>query len=166
MRKMALIGSILLAACSHSGHGQGELVAPAGSAGAEPTAEGVVRFEWQSGSDESHGDIRATLPGGRTFAGEYLQLRADSQTDTMGTHLVRRTLPEWARDPWFGEEPRYLPSGSSDRVVAHLTGPDGVQMRCRFTLENAEAGMDDGGEGSCQLSDQEEVLAAALMASR
>lgn len=166
MRKLALIGSMLLGACSHSGQGQGELVAPSSTAGAEPSAEGVVRFEWQSGSDESHGDLRAALPGGRVFAGEYLQLRADVQTDAMGAHLVRRPVPEWASDPWFGAEPQFLPSGTSDRVVAHLSGPDGVQMRCRFTLESAEAGMAGGGEGTCQLSDQEEVVAAALMSGR
>lgn len=166
MRKLALIGSMVLAACGHSGHGEGALVAPAATAGAEPTAGGTVRFEWQSGSDESHGEIRASLPGGRAFAGEYLQVRADAQTDTMGAHVVAQPLPEWAQDPWFGEAPRFDPNGSSNKVVARLSGPDGVQMRCRFTLENVEAGMAGGGEGSCVLSDQEEIVAATLVVGR
>ena len=39
------------------------------------------------------------------------------------------------------------------RVVANLSAPSGVHMRCNFQLASPDAGMAGGGAGQCQMPD-------------
>jgi hypothetical protein len=162
MQRHAFVWLVFVSACAHTGYGEGVLVAPAAIAAAQPAASGKVEFDWHSQGDASRGELKAELPDGTVYAGDYLQLRADVETYTQGPYLVAPQLPAWAKDPWYGKAPQYNPDGSSDRVVALLTDAAGDQMRCKFSLTDAESGMYGGGAGACLLSDSEQVLDASL----
>jgi hypothetical protein len=48
----------------------------------------------------------------------------------------------------------------SGRVLANLHSEDGEHMRCRFTLISPSRGMAGGGEGRCQLSENDQEISA------
>lgn len=72
----------------------------------------------------------------------------------------------WSRDAWNwdGAWPRYdsvadYVTHYTGKVVAKLKGDHGDEMRCHFTLDDREAGMEGGAAGECQVSNGERITA-------
>ena len=138
-----------LGGCKTAGTVTGD-VHKKGQAGGEP-----VVMMWQSdGGSVTQGTMTATLPGGETYSGPYLQVTSDTSETTMG--------PMWVGwdEGWGGWGPNWGMAGPSQsfgtiysgRVVANLSGNQGDRMRCRFLLASPSSGMAGGGQGECQTS--------------
>jgi hypothetical protein len=121
--------------------------------GSTPSGANAATFNWKS-SDGVSGTINATLPGGKTYSGQYFQITKDTTVDSIG--------PLWAG--WGGRGGRawgYWGVDSSPdfithytgRVVANLAEPSGAHMRCQFQLVHPSDGMNGGGLGQCQMPD-------------
>jgi hypothetical protein len=160
----AILG-LLVTGCHHSGTGSGDLQsAPAPSSGAE-AAEGQAVFSWKSGGDPTRGQIEATLSDGRRFTGEFLQLTETATSTAFTPYWAAWTNPGWgAPGIWYAGPATTTAfiTEYSGQVLAHLRGPSGQKMRCRFVLKRPEAGLAEGAVGDCQLSTGETVFGAAL----
>jgi hypothetical protein len=94
--------------------------------------------------------MSATLAGGKTFSGPYLQVTKQARTEDF--------VPMWAgwgygwSDWTWGAGPNTAFSTVySDRVMANLKSADGKRLRCHFNLNHPSDGMSAGGQGQCQL---------------
>jgi hypothetical protein len=127
----------LAAGCATTRTGSGSAVS-----GTNP-----VKFGW-TGSGNVYGSMTATFANGRTFTGQFSQITSDL------THEFGSQGPIWHQEgpydvgPWLQSVPHY-----TGRVVANLSGSNGVQMRCRFELMRPVDGMAGGARGECQLPD-------------
>ncbi|MDQ3033599.1 MAG: hypothetical protein M3Y87_14360 [Myxococcota bacterium] len=157
-----LVGAALFAlGCASSGVGVGRLTSPG-----KPEAEGNVVFRWRAGLDATNGDIGASLPDGRRFAGRFLQVTSTT---------VAQHLDAWSTlgAPYYGNArggAYWEPVDASSfvtrytgRVMAQLQGPDDEVMRCLFVLEDPVAGPQSGGLGNCELSTGERIDYARLV---
>jgi hypothetical protein len=177
-----------LSACSHEGGGSGTLLVPvnnASSAGGEslinesaagktqsgaktqPTIKtepaGRMDFSWQSGSNASQGSIAASSSDGRTFTGTFLQPTRAMTINDYGPYWSAWAGGWGGAGPWYnGAEADFITTYSG-HVLASLTGNDGTRMRCTFMLRDPSNGMAGGGEGDCQLSNNEKVFHAVLI---
>ena len=120
-----------------SGSGSGSAVS-----GANP-----VKFGW-TGRGNVSGSMTATFANGQTFTGPFSQITSNL------THEFGSQGPIWHQEgpydvgPWLQSVPHY-----TGRVVANLSGSNGIQMRCRFELMRPVDGMAGGAHGECQLPD-------------
>lgn len=158
-----LVTLALLGACAQKGSMQGTVKGPGPGMGA------TVVMNWSSPEGERvQGTLNVMMPNGETYTGPYVQV-------TDGTQDAELT-PYWSGWPdqnwrsWSGGGDADIENGSDEnnsrfqvlygnKVIANLDGDQGGQMRCRFTLMDAVAGMAGGGQGECQLDDGEEVKA-------
>lgn len=165
MRNGMLFAVALLAACKHSGAGEGTLESAVTGAGT--AAEGAVEFSWKTGADPSAGSIQARLPDGETFRGDFLQVTDSASVDTVGPYYRTWSTPTWGGDgPWYsGDVPGFV-KVYSGRVVAHLVGSEGTRMRCNFVLRDPSRGIPGGAAGDCQMSDRKTVFDAKLRGHR
>jgi hypothetical protein len=110
-----------------------------------------VNFGW-SGRGNVSGSMTATFANGRTFTGPYSQITSNL-TDKLGSQG-----PVWHQEGLYdvGPELQSVPHYTG-RVVANLSDPDGIQMRCHFELTTPVAGMAGGARGECQLPDGRSV---------
>lgn len=145
MRRIAIwLGplSLVLAACTSTGTGQGFL---------RNDAEARVQFEWQ-GIGTGSGTLTARFQDGREFSGSFFQVMRAAQTD--------HPTPAWACWPpawsvwasWYQDSGPEFERQYSGRVLANLDGPEGTSMSCRFQLVRPRSGLQGGGHGSCELS--------------
>jgi hypothetical protein len=132
---LLLVG--LAAGCATTRTGSGSAVS-----GTNP-----VKFGWTSRSNV-YGSMTATFANGRTLTGQFTQITSNL------THDLGSQGPLWHQEgpydvgPWLQSVPHY-----TGRVVANLSGSNGVQMRCRFELMRPVDGMAGGARGGCQLPD-------------
>lgn len=158
--KRTLLAVAMLAlpsACTHAGIGAGQLRLAPGT----PSAASA-EFAWQSELDAGQGELRATLPGHEVYAGPFRQIRARTETDSLGLHFVAWNMPVWANDAWYGGPPAHMAGVNSDKVVAWLKSQNGGEMRCKFSLREPDAGMAGGALGECQLWDRRTIDPAEL----
>ena len=134
--------AMLLLGCASMGSGTGKV-----SPGDDP-----VMFTWTSKDGGYTGTMSATVGSGAAFSGPFLQMTSAVRTDTLEPLWTgwQRGWIDWG---FWGPYPdavfaRYY----SGKVVANLKGPDGQQLRCRFHLNDAEAGLNGGGQGECQFN--------------
>jgi hypothetical protein len=154
MKKSCLYGalaSVALAACQTAGTGSGNVRG----------TQKPVAFTWES-TDSVSGNITATFGSGRVFKGTYFQITQDTRVDHLeplwdgwGRPYRRGDWRYWARNPG----PEFVKTYSG-RVLANLHDETGEHMRCRFTLISPSRGMAGGGEGRCQLSENEQQINA------
>jgi hypothetical protein len=118
--------------------------------GSVTPGDAPVKFAWKSTDGGNSGTMSATLAGGKTFSGPYLQVTTDASTVDFA--------PMWAGwdDGWGGWGLGGFPQSAyttqySDRVMANLQASDGQRMRCHFHLNHPIDGMSGGGQGQCQL---------------
>jgi hypothetical protein len=159
MRNLWILSLLVAGACHHAGGGSGTLESAAGAAGSK--SEGPVTFTWQSGADPSQGQIEASLPNGTQFTGTFLQVTSSATVDDYGMYYGAWTNPGWGA-PWYDGPEAGFVTAYSGRAVAHLSAANGTKMRCKFTLRDPASGMTGGGEGDCQLSDNQTVFDANL----
>lgn len=136
--------------CVSTGQLNGRLAVPD-----EPSPN--VKFDFKSDRmNEQEGTLSATLPGGESFSGKYVQI-----TSTTEEHVVAPFFDRWAPywtdwgsfgDPGFhGGDFTAFRTSYSNKVVATLFGDQGDTMRCRFRLGDPPAGLSGGGTGECQV---------------
>jgi hypothetical protein len=142
--------SLALAACQTAGTGSGNVRG----------TRKPVAFTWQS-TDSVSGDITATFGSGRVFKGSYFQITQDTRVDRLDPlwdgwgQPYRGSWRYWTRNPG----PQFVKTYSG-RVLANLHDDTGEHMRCRFTLISPSRGMAGGGEGRCQLSENDQEINA------
>jgi hypothetical protein len=162
MRIRTHVLAIGLFACTHAGGGQGELQKSSSASGSEQN-EGAVAFQWKSGADTSSGSINATLPDGRSFQGTFLQMTSTTVADDYGPYYSTWAEPGWgASGPWYTGSMDEFATRYSGKLMAHLTGTDGTNMRCQFIARRPETGLAGGAEGDCQLSTKETIFDAKI----
>jgi hypothetical protein len=159
MRTPWFFSVVLVAACSHSGAGEGTLETPSTSGGSEN--KGPVSFQWQSKSNASDGSIQAKLPDGKAFNGTYLQITSQASPTDYDMYYGAWSDPVWG-SPWYAGPEDGFVTRYSGRVVAHLQSDSGERMRCAFTLREPISGMSGGGVGDCQLSNKQTVFGARI----
>jgi hypothetical protein len=156
MKKAWILGAVAasmlsLPACQTAGTGSGHVRG----------TQKPVAFTWQS-TDSVSGDITATFGSGRVFKGTYFQITHDTRVDRLGPLWDGWGRPHrrgnwryWSYDPG----PEFIKTYSG-RVLANLHDDTGEHMRCRFTLISPSRGMAGGGEGRCQLSENDQEISA------
>jgi hypothetical protein len=153
-RLMTLAGmtvAMALAGCATSGPIAGQLVIP----GQPPQR---VTMTYRSDRFDESGRLSVTLPSGEHFAGRYVQVTSTTAVETIGPTWASwgPVWTEWGpfNENWItGPNDVYsFRQNYTGRVVATLFGNRGNMLRCRFMLVNPPAGMQDGGNGECQLS--------------
>jgi len=146
---------IALSACTAMGTGNGSL-----SPGGAP-----VTFAWTSSHAGMSGTMSATLPGGETYTGSFLEPSRDvsgEDQDIFSESFERSwvefgaDLPHW--DGW-GPDPDGFEAQYSGWVVVNLQAADGQSMRCRFQLNTPTEGLTGGGQGACRLNNGRSVNA-------
>ncbi len=138
---------MLGAGCATQGIGAGELETPA-SRPDVPRPLGPVNFRWHSdGQVKTRGAISAVLPDGRSFEGRFSQVLHEHQ-------------PIWSLNT-FAADGNEITDYTGD-LLASLHASDGSWMHCWFDLTDPRAGPGGGAEGTCQLSEGEEIEHATL----
>jgi len=103
--------------------------------------------------------MHATLgKGGERFDGKYVRVESAPKAvvTTVYSDWSAQTWEVYAWDPVAeGEVFDYdlFVKRYSGKVLATLFGDRGDAMRCRFTLQDPERGLLQGGVGECQVSD-------------
>ncbi len=146
------LAALALTACQTAGTGSGNVRG----------TQKPVAFTWQS-TDSVSGDITATFGSGRVFKGTYFQITQDTHVDHLEplwdgwgrSHRRGGNWRYWTHDPG----PEFVKTYSG-RVLANLHDNLGEYMRCRFTLISPSRGMAGGGEGHCQLSENQQEINA------
>jgi hypothetical protein len=142
-----------LTACTTLGTGTGS---------AHPDAD-PVSFSWKSTDGGITGTMSATLVGGRTFLGPFLEITRDVRSQDFDPLWSGWPAgwPDWAGLPAWEIGNAFPAIGFttqySGRVMANLQAPDGERMRCRFQLNKPIDGMTGGGQGECQLANGRSV---------
>lgn len=135
-----------------------------------------VQFTWQSSTGGISGRIQTSLPDGEVFQGKYHEITstlADRSSSFCGGwgYGGGYWYGGWYGGPWAG--PGWYWGGAwpyygscdgyityySGQVVAMLEGDRGTKMRCHFTLDQSDAGMNGGGWGECQVSNGDRITA-------
>jgi len=162
MRRLTLVVTIAactaagaVAGCATSGFGEGHVTAPG-----KPEAEGDATFTWRAAADATRGTIRAVLPDGRVFAGEFLQVTTTTQGEELGSYWGGPY--GWAHAGPHADDYSTFVRYYSGRVLAELEGPSGEHMRCHFQLAEPERGPQSGGIGDCEISSGERIGHATL----
>ena len=108
-----------------------------------------ANFSWTA-QGATQGQMTATMADGRTYQGRFFQITRETVVDELGPLWLA-----WAgRNRWRGWD-NWGPQSTtithySGQVLANLQGADGY-MRCQFNLVQPSAGMQQGGQGQCQL---------------
>jgi hypothetical protein len=136
-----LCAGIALSACTTMGIGTGSV-----TPGNTP-----VKFAWKSTDGGNSGTMSATLAGGNSFSGTYLQVTSDAHSVDFNPLWTGWNYGwgDWGFGDRFPQDE--FTTVYSDRVMANLQSADGERMRCRFHLNHPIDGMTGGGQGECQL---------------
>jgi hypothetical protein len=144
--------ALALTACQTAGTGSGNVRG----------TQKPVAFTWQS-TDSVSGDITATFGSGRVFKGTYFQITQDTRVDHLGPLWDGWGRPYRRGGNWrywtYEPGPEFVKTYSG-KVLANLHDDRGEHMRCRFTLISPSRGMAGGGEGRCQLSENDQEINA------
>ena len=167
------VALFLVAGCATEGKGTGTLTQPVTStAGAVPRGagpqsnavakryEGQVRFSWSATEANGRfGTLDATLPDGRTFAGEYAETTKENEKNIPAFFAFDCKWPSCFADD---SKERGAPREFTGRLVARLVSGN-ARMVCSFELSKAAEGPKGGGLGSCVMSDGKHIESAALV---
>jgi hypothetical protein len=134
----------ILVGCKSTGSGSGE----------SRSGDVKVNFTWQQ-SEATDGTLAATVTDAsgqqETYQGKFYQITQNSRIETIGG-LWDPWYPRWGGWADWGPEPEEsFIEHYTGHVVANLSGPDGMRVRCQFQLLRADEGMKGGGQGQCQL---------------
>jgi hypothetical protein len=148
-RRVSLVAMVsaglALAACTTMGTGSGSTA----------TGDQPVNFSWKSRDGGVTGTMSATLPGGETFTGPYLEITSTAQS-TSFFPMWSGWSAGWSDWSWGFGGPAGFQDGTTTnytgKVVANLQGSGALRMRCRFDLNDPPAGMGGGGQGKCQVA--------------
>ncbi|MGB9712190.1 MAG: hypothetical protein ACP5SG_00165 [Dissulfurimicrobium sp.] len=145
----SLLTLMVLAGCTTTGMGRGEMTAKGESA--EP-----VLFKWKSMDGGLSGTMTAILPDA-IYTGRFFQITRQTTREAL-VPMWNGWNEGWSDWPYWGE-PYPDTYGAtqfityySGKVVANLETSGGRHMRCRFNLVDPRSGMAGGGQGECQLS--------------
>ncbi len=157
--RCALLLSAALA-CTSSGRFHGEVTSAEGAAPAP--ARQYVEFTWSENVGGDSGRMYARLANGQTFRGTYHQItrytRASALEGFYGGWYGGGWYGSWGGWPYYGSVDQFI-TYYTGHVVAILQDDAGRQMRCRFELIDAAAGLPGGGTGECQTSGGTRVTA-------
>jgi hypothetical protein len=150
-------------ACTYSGTGDGVILAPSTTPTMLGQARGRATFAWSARGDATEGKIRATLPGGRTFHGTFLQMTSSSRYDSYAPYWGLWTSPRWGYwgPGYYGPSSQFA-THYHGKALAYLEGPNNEVMRCCFMLKKPNEGVAGGAKGDCQLSSQEQIFDVTL----
>lgn len=163
MRGYSALIVIVLAACHHSGSGEGVLASSPAKFKDEHGIAAEVKFSWSSGADVSSGKMQAVLADGTVFNGSFLQVRSTVSSDVAGPYFDAWSSPTWGvGSPWYAGARDEFVTIYGGETLAHLKDQKGDRMRCRFVLRDPVAGFVGGAEGQCQLSTGETIFDAEL----
>lgn len=120
-----------------------------------------VAFFWESDDSGVSGTMTTTLPDGEVFAGPFYEVSSETSPETLGGLHETWYGPQWRSDEAWPQHPspQEFLTYYTGRVVAVLSGEDGTNMRCHFTLDDGARGMAGGGHGECQLSNGQAIAA-------
>lgn len=159
----ASVALFLVAGCAAEGKGTGTLTQPVTSTHSAAVAkkyEGQVRFAWKATEANGRfGTIDATLPDGRTFAGEYAETTKENEKNIPTFFAFECKWPSCFSDD---SKERGVPREFTGRLVARLVS-GGQRMVCSFEIATPAEGPKSGGLGSCVLSDGKHIESAALV---
>jgi hypothetical protein len=147
----ALVGVLLYASCQKNSV---EVEDPAQVSAEKGSATHVT---WKSdGGSTTDGTIQADVPGHGLFSGNYLQINTREDAERAGPYFAGAWYSGWnAWDGWNVEAgPALLPQYAGE-VITVMRSERSEHMRCRFQLTSTYAGLDGGGIGQCQLSNQQ-----------
>lgn len=148
----SLIAASTLLGCTTMGQGSGFIPA-------SKSHDQAVAFNWKSKNGGQSGTLSATLPNRKVFSGPFFQITSQTEVDD-----IEPLWNGWDYG-WFGWnywDPRHeigFITRYSGKVVANLVSSSGDHMRCRFHLGHPYQGMSGGGDGECQLQNQEQLNA-------
>lgn len=152
-----------VAACTASGFGSGQLTPPLTTTAAQVevgASQGPVVFYWKSdGASWERGTIRADLPRGRTFTGEYLEPSSVSEGYSTSFGFGCGWYGWCFGGPSLGSTSVTTYSGY---LLAWLDDGRGTRMNCRFVLADPPSGPKNGGRGTCDLSTGERITDVEL----
>lgn len=165
--RRVVVALVVLAACTTTGAFEGDLAHPRDAgAGPPPPRHEHVEFTWASEDGGLSGTMRAVLPDQRVFEGEFREITRTTHSSSVDGFYGSWYGGWWYGPGWYwgGAWPYY---SSVDNFVVHYTGKvvatlddhAGTHMRCRFELDDSEAGIGTGGEGECQLSNGDRITA-------
>jgi hypothetical protein len=115
------------------------------------TRRGEMRasFAWTA-QGPTRGEMTATLANGAIYRGRFFQITQDTVATDLGPLWTGwRGRNRWRGWGYWGPDSETI-THYSGQVLANLQGPDGF-MRCRFTLVQPSSGMQQGGQGDCQM---------------
>jgi len=139
---------LAVAGCASSGSGYG----------VTRTGREDAVFHWDATNDVT-GTLTATMPGGRTYSGDYFQVTSETRVEGLAP-LWYGWRPGWRGWPYWTAVPGPdFITEYSGKVVANLAANDGDRMRCRFQLIRPSEGIAGGGQGQCQLPNGEAIEA-------
>jgi hypothetical protein len=145
----AAVAALALGACTTMGTGTGST----------STGDSPVSFNWKSTDGGVTGTMTASLPGGATYTGPYLEITRTAQSTQLAP-MWTGWSPGWSdwpygfAGPWAYDATTTTYSG---RAVANLQGSNSQRMRCNFSLNDPPSGMDGGGQGKCQVGGGETI---------
>jgi len=147
---MGAAAALALAGCVASGAIQARITKPANG--------GPVVMAYRSERFQNNGTLTATMPGGETFSGRYLQVTSDVDAESLDPYWGGWGVGWDGWEPWTDDYGPWIPGADvptfvrnySGKVIATLLGDRGGRMRCRFRLADPEEGMSSGGLGECE----------------
>lgn len=153
------VGVTTISGCTTTGAGEGYVKKD----GLEPP----VALSWKSEDGGLDGTMTAVMPDGELYKGKFYEITSRTVIN-VSDPFWDGWAPGWDDWTWdgysdwtWGDYPvQDFVTNYSGKVVANLKDPNnGMRMRCRFTLEQPDAGMSGGGSGECQTSDKKVVEA-------
>jgi len=107
-----------------------------------------ISIEWH-GAGGFSGTMTATVAGGRSYEGTYLQITPDARPEQLAP-LWEGWNDSRGWRSWRQETGSAFLETYDGMVLANLGTAHGDRMRCRFQLDFPTLGMDGGGTGKCQ----------------
>ena len=143
-------------ACTSSGRFRGEVVSAETKGGPRVSTGEHVEFSWSDNLGGESGRMYARAADGRRYHGTFHQItrytRASALDGFYGGWYGGGWYGSWGGWPYYGSVDQFI-TYYTGRVVALLQDDTGdAQMRCRFELVDAVAGMREGATGECQTS--------------
>lgn len=154
---LSMLTALALAGLGCTQKGSMQAVETAGSDVGAP-----VVMRWSSPEGERvTGTLTATLPSGETFRGPYIQVADGVSNQDLEPYWTGWSGSQWGTWPqdWSPMTTATFQMKYADRVIANMKGDQGGKMRCRFLLDDSDAGLAGGGKGECQTGDGAVVVA-------
>lgn len=109
----------------------------------------VVQFDYQQGLFENDGLLSVVMPDGERFSGKFVQNTSSSSGS------------DWEIGESSNDDALILKDSTikSSQAKAVLIGDKGNTMQCQFQFSDPDSGVDGGGVGSCETSNNQKVHA-------